>query len=268
MSKLDYGTMLSQTPIYLRIGTLRKPTLRDIAEIGFDRFGYYEFILKINPESFYNSMKGDEGIKYWKSLKEEERNALATYDVILKERVLREAFLEVFNFFFVQDVVFESGYFVVLKNEGHKLNDDSDEGLTLNQVYGAIASENFEQVLEIIQQICCIYEQEEEDDSMFKNALAKKLYEKIQKAKKQKKNEKKSDINLFLPNIISSVSNKHPTISPLTVWDLTIFQLIDAFNRTQANQMYEIDSTRVSVWGDEKKTFDPALWYKNDYDKK
>jgi hypothetical protein len=31
--------------------------------------------------------------------------------------------------------------------------------------------------------------------------------------------------------------------------------------------MFDIDSTRVSVWGDEKKTFNAALWYKNNYDK-
>ena len=43
---------------------------------------------------------------------------------------------------------------------------------------------------------------------------------------------------------------------------------MDAFNRLQRNTMYDIDSTRVSVWGDEKKTFDVSLWYKNEYDKK
>ena len=45
-----------------------------------------------------------------------------------------------------------------------------------------------------------------------------------------------------------------------------MFQLLDAFNRMQMNSMYEIESTRVSVWGDEKKTFDASLWYKNNYD--
>jgi len=32
-----------------------------------------------------------------------------------------------------------------------------------------------------------------------------------------------------------------------------------------ANAIYEIDSTRVSVWGDEKKTFNASLWYKNHF---
>ena len=38
--------------------------------------------------------------------------------------------------------------------------------------------------------------------------------------------------------------------------------------RLQVNKVYDIDARRVSVWGDEKKTFNIALWYKNEYDKK
>ena len=104
----------------------------------------------------------------------------------------------------------------------------------------------------------------------FKNDIAKKLYEQMQKANKEKEKQKnkKNDINLSLPNIISSVSSKHPSINLINIWELTIFQLLDCFNRLQNNTMHEIDSTRVSVWGDEKKTFDPSLWYKNYYDKK
>ena len=29
-----------------------------------------------------------------------------------------------------------------------------------------------------------------------------------------------------------------------------------------------MEKTRVAVWGDEKKTFNPAKWYKNEFDKK
>lgn len=120
-----------------------------------------------------------------------------------------------------------------------------------------------------MQQICCIYSEDEDIKNLkFKNALAKKMYEKMLKAKKKAQENKKVDINLSLPNIISSISNKHPSINYINVWDLTVFQLMDAFNRVQTNTMYEIDSTRVSVWGDEKKTFDFTLWYKNNYDNK
>jgi hypothetical protein len=122
----------------------------------------------------------------------------------------------------------------------------------------------------LIQQVCCIFEDDEEpeENMKFKNSAARKIYEKLLSAQKKEKKRKKADINLSLPNIISAVSNCHPTINPINVWDLTLFQLFDTFNRMRANKIYDIDSTRVSVWGDEKKTFDIALWYKNEYDKK
>ena len=86
-------------------------------------------------------------------------------------------------------------------------------------------------------------------------------------AENEKKKEKESDKNLSLANIISKVSNKHPSISPITVWDLTLFQLIDSFNSMQVNESYDISKTRTSVWGDEKNTFDATLWYKNNHEK-
>lgn len=146
---------------------------------------------------------------------------------------------------------------------------DNPDKIKREQVRGAIAKDNFSQVMSLLQQICCIYNEEESlDDMKFKNNLARKLMEKMLKAKKKEQEAKKSDLNLTIPNIISSLANKHPSLNYVNIWDLTIFQLLDAFNRTQANSMYDIDSTRVSVWGDEKKTFDVSLWYKNNYDKK
>lgn len=261
--RLDYGTILCPEPITLSIGTLKSPTLREIAKLSFDKFGYFEFLLKMNPETFYTIVKGDDGKSYWKSLTESEQGKMDLYDVIIKEEPLLALFLEMFNFFFIETVVFKEGFFILLKEDI-----EDDIAVDTDNIKGVIAKENMPQVLELIQQICCIYEKSENvDDLKFKNSLAKKLYKKMLKVNKKEEEKKKVDINLSLPNIISSVSNKHPSINPINVWELTVFQLLDAFNRMQVNSMYDIDSTRVSVWGDEKKTFDVSLWYKNEYDK-
>ena len=60
--KLDYGTQISKAPIKLSIGTLRKPILDDIAELGFDKFYYFEYLTTLNPELYYTTIKGKEGI--------------------------------------------------------------------------------------------------------------------------------------------------------------------------------------------------------------
>lgn len=262
--RLDYGTILCPEPITLSIGTLRNPTLREIAKLKFDKFGYYEFLIKMSPETFYTKVKGDDGKAYWESLTEKEQDEMTLYDVIMKEEPLTKLFLEIFNFFFVEPVILKEGFFILLKEDI-----EESDAVDTDNIRGVIAKENLPQVLDLIQQICCVYEKEEDVENMkFKNALARKLYEKMLKANKKDNEKKKADINLSLPNIISSVSNKHPSLNPINIWDLTVFQLLDAFNRTQINTIYNIDSTRVSVWGDEKKTFDASLWYKNEYDKK
>ena len=263
--RLDYGTQLSPVPITLSIGTLRKPTLKEISQITFDRFSFYEFFLKLSPETYYTKLrKENDGEAYWGSLTEEEQDKITIYNIIEEDDKIRSTYVEIFNFFFVETVIYQEGFFILLKDEVA-----NPEKIKREQVRGAIAKDNFPQVMSLLQQICCIYNEEESlDDMKFKNNLARKLMEKMLKAKKKEQETQKSDLNLTIPNIISSLANKHPSLNYVNIWDLTIFQLLDAFNRTQANSMYDIDSTRVSVWGDEKKTFDVSLWYKNNYDKK
>lgn len=265
--RLDYGTQLSPVPITLSIGTLRKPTLKEISQITFDRFSFYEFFLKLSPETYYTKLrKENDGEAFWDSLTEEERDKIIIYNIIEEDDKIRSTYVEIFNFFFVETVIYQEGFFILLKENTAIDNPDK---IKREQVRGAIAKDNFSQVMSLLQQICCIYNEEESlDDMKFKNNLARKLMEKMLKAKKKEQEAKKSDLNLTIPNIISSLANKHPSLNYVNIWDLTIFQLLDAFNRTQANSMYDIDSTRVSVWGDEKKTFDVSLWYKNNYDKK
>jgi hypothetical protein len=103
------------------------------------------------------------------------------------------------------------------------------------------------------------------EEMKFKNKMAKEMYLKMREAERKNKKSKAANPDLQLENIISAVSNRHPSINPLNVHDLTIYQLLDSFNRLMANAIYEIDSTRVSVWGDEKKTFNASLWYKNHF---
>lgn len=261
--KLDYGTQLSPIPITLSIGTLRKPTLKEIAQLTFDKFSFYEFFLKMSPEIYYTKIKNNDGVEYWNSLTEEDKEKITIYDFIERDEQIKDTYIEILNFFFVETVIYNEGFFLLVKEKIDNLEKIRDE-----QVCGVISRDSFSQVINLIQQICCIYNEEESlDDMKFKNNTARKLMEKMLKAKKKERETKKADLNLTIPNIISSLANKHPSLNYVNIWELTIFQLLDAFNRTQVNSMYDIDSTRVSVWGDEKKTFDASLWYKNNYDK-
>lgn len=258
---LDYGTQLSPLPIEINIGKLRKPKLRDIAEITFDKFNFFKLFLELTPENYYTKLKKDDNT--WGSMTDKEKDELNIFDIISKDEYIRKIYVELLNFFFVETVVYQDELFILLKHEVENINE-----ITIDNISGAISKDNFSQITKLIQQICCIYNNEEDEKEMkFKNNAAKKIYEKILKANKKKQTKKKNDINYTIPNIISSVSSMHPSINLINVWDLTVFQLIDTFNRLQRNTIFGIESRRVSVWGDEKKVFDETLWYKNEYDK-
>lgn len=256
--KLDYGTQISPVPVALSIGSIKKPTLKEIAEITFDKFAFYEMLLKLTPEFYYEKM-GDAGDKkYWEALSDIEKTTETIFNIIVKKGNVASLYAEMLDYFFVETVIYKEGYFIIL-NPGVDPNGE----LNKDSIKSAINKDTFQETLELIQQICGIYEGKVEEEK-FKNNVAKAIYDKISKG--NKKREKKIDKNLSLPNIISALCNKHPSLNYTNIWGLTVFQLIDAFNRMQMNSVYDIESTRVSVWGDEKKTFDASLWYKNNYD--
>lgn len=262
MIELDYGTRLSPDPIKLSIGTLIKPKLRDISKVTFDTYSYYESLAKLTPKSYYNAVrKNMGGVEYWESLSLEERNNLKLFDIIVKEAELKNSYLEMLNFFFVENVVIYEDLFVVLKEGINEISSQSNA----EDVQGIITKENFNDIIFVIQQICCIEDKSNNEELKFKNNLAKELYFKMQKAVEKQKIERKEDKNFELPNLISAVSNSHPTIDPINVWDITVYQLMDSFNRLQTNRMLDMQATSVSVWGDKKSTFNPALWYKNQF---
>lgn len=263
--KLDYGTQISFVPIKLSIGTIIKPTLKKIAEISFEKFELYEILLKATPESIYlKLLKDNGGVEYWESLDRQSKDNMVIFDVISNDNKVRILYLEMLNFFFQQTIIYREGYLLVIKQD---VNDLDIENITTDDICGVISKESLAQIFSIIEQVCGIYDEEDDIDNMkFKNEFQKQYILKMLKAQKKNKTNKKADINLSVPNIISALTCIHPSINYINVWDLTIFQLYDSFNRLQQNKMYDIDSTRVSVWGDEKKTFDFGLWYKNNYD--
>lgn len=265
--RLDYGTQLSPAPIKLSIGTLRKPTLRDISDsskdMSFERFNFYQVFLKMTPEKYYGSIALNNPM--WKSLSDEAKENMTMYSVILQDEQARNIFIEILDFFFLEKIIFTEDFFVSLKNDVEDVKNIRSEN-----VCGIINEQSFLQILHIIQQILGINDPEDEpiNNLKFKNEKARKNYLKILKGQKEKQAAAKGDINLSIPNIISAVASRHPSLNLINIWDCTVFQLLDSFNRLQANAYYDIDAARVSTWGDEKKTFDAALWYKNTYDKK
>lgn len=267
---LDYYTLLCPVPISLSIGTIRQPTLREIGEITFFRFGMYQVYIKLTPKEYYTVLNTEKGEKFWNLLTEEQRENITLYDVILFEKSVLKVYLDIFNFFFVERVIFRDNLFFIIKTDDYSI-EDKDIKLTENNVCGVITPNNILEILDIIQQICCIKSNDplDEQKPKFKNEKAKRLYERMLKAKEKQNNRrmKKEYYNLTLPNIISATAYKVHGLNILNIWDATLFQVYDQFEKAQNDDAHYMNCVRVAVWGDEKNQFDPSLWYKNNFDK-
>ena len=259
---LDYGTLLSEEPMKFPIGSIKPPTIGDIKKITFAKFQLYEVYLQITPEDFFSKSKDPEIKRIWENLSDEQKEQLTLFNMILTDKSLQNIYTEIFNFFFIEDVVFEENMFSIYDN---------------GNLIGAIREGIFTYIIEVIQQFCGIYEKKESDfqDIPLKNTkTAKSIFDKIFKGKKKFKKNKEKEMakngeakNWTLPNVYSSVANAHPSLNYSNMNGLTVYQLIDAFRKMMVNKKYEMAAHSVSVWGDEKKQFDDSLWYKNIYDK-
>lgn len=266
--RLDYGTRMSYSPIVLPMGRIRKPTLEDCTTfpMSFEKFNSYESMLLLTPELFFAEIIKGDAKTAWESTPEEEKKQITLYDLAALYPEIGKEFEEIFNFFFIEDVFYVDHVFFIVDPDKHI---DKDH-LTEENILGYIGKQEFDLVAGVIRQICCIGKEEDTvDDMKFKNEFQKKLYMDYLKTKAEEEAKHKKtvkDNKMVLPNIISAVASKHSSLNYTNIWKLTIFQLLDTFERLQANSFYEIDATRVSVWGDEKKTFDSTLWYRNNFE--
>jgi len=138
-----------------------------------------------------------------------------------------------------------------------------------NLAKGIINSKNYYDVLDIILQRVHITPDNTEvtDITKIKNKRGLKIYKRLQKVKREFKKSSGGNPDLSLPNIISSVAVRSLSLNWINIWDITIYQLFNEFERLQIIDQYDIASTQVSVWGDKEKKFKFGAWSSNIYNK-
>lgn len=132
---------------------------------------------------------------------------------------------------------------------------------------GIINSKNYFDVLDIILQRVHITPDKTEvtDITKIKNKRGLKIYKRMQQVKRKFKKTSGGNPDLSLPNIISSVAVRSLSLNWINIWDITIYQLFNEFERLQIIDQYDIASTQVSVWGDKEKKFKFGAWSSNIY---
>lgn len=254
--KLNYFDLISPHPIPIRdVGSIISPTLKDISRIGIETYNYFLYLLSIDIRTYF-IMNGQ--LIQYETMSEEDINKLNLFDLIVSNVQFTNIFKMSLDFFIKETVTFNEKIkcFVIQKN-----TDKTSENINGN-IIGVITKNNYLQVCNIIQMRNNIQSKNQEDLSTVKSKKALEIMKKLQLGRTKKTQQAKADKNMDLGNILSAVANRHPSLNMINIWDLTIYQLWDAFSRLANNNIYDIQAMSVAAWGDKDKHFDIASWYK------
>lgn len=267
MDKLDYGTLLSFEPLPLQGGcSIISPTLKEISKIGFHTYQSYLSLMLLDLEHYFQILTKDS--EYFNQYAKEEKEILlkinSDYHLLSEAQKKNITLLDVLSFdkpmmkhigealsFFLNsslDYSYEERVFHIRKD---------------NQEFISLPFYFYPSIADLILQRNGITQKKQKESLKFKNKLAEKLYQRSMQAEHNFNKTSNIDKNMELPNIISAVAAYHPSINIVNIWDMTVFQLYDQFQRLQNNNVYKIQSISVATWGDEKNKFDATQWFKN-----
>lgn len=267
MVKIDYFSLLSPLPLPTPIGNIKSPTLLDISRIGYQTYqsylnlllmnisSYYYFIDKYEESYFYNYTNSQKELviqvkKEYENFTDDQKLNVTFFDIFIFDVLFCQQLVEALNFFFDEDVEydFNARIFNIYKKENNE-----------KSLIGFINASNYDDITDIILQRVNVQKNISEENVKVKNKLAAKLLEKIKKGeeKKVKKEDKKTELG----NVISSLSAHSKCLNIVNIWDLTIYQLYDQFRKQQYDDMYNIQSINVSVWGNKDGKFDNSQWF-------
>lgn len=270
--KLDYFSLISPLPFYVNgVGSIKSPTLREISKINYYTYQVYLSNLLLDPASYYEMIDKTEGAylcnfteqekdtilrirSEYMNLDEKSKEDISIYNIMVFDKFLIDSLLCTLNFFFEDEIIYDTKKRVFILFNG-TVDDNNRKTPT-----GMIHENNYNEIIDIILQRVNVDKKKDEHKNLkVKNKTAEKLLKKMKKAKKEA--EKKEDKKMEIGNLISSISAHSKTLNILNIWDLTIFQLYDQFARMRNDDLYMINSTSVSVWGDKENKFDDTIWF-------
>jgi len=203
----------------------KQPKLRDIKDIGLQTYYAYISFLLVSAEEYLISIKREDLIPFFK------QHNLTMFDVYRDNPYERQFFIEALSFFIDGEIEFKNGEFLI------------DNTNIINK-------EIYQKILEIIAEINCLKVNKQQET--YANEKARKIAEKIRQAK-QKRSSVQSKDSISLADIISAVASRKESLNLLNIWDLTIYQLYDHYNRLIAEDEFDILAMNYAYWGGEFK---------------
>ena len=250
----DYFDMLSGEPIFVPgIGHFRSPRLRDLTPGGGVGCSVYNLYLNLLAWDKDKLVKYGAAMQFKGAEKLEEAD-VSFFDALSVVPSLREACGEAMSFFLLENIVWDndgSRYLTFTRGEDGNVC-----------AVGVIDGSVFEDVRARMLAMNYIGLDKDQKPTGYDSPQTKALWEKAQKfLAEQSKNERREDKPEFhLSNIISKLCAVHPSYNLLNVYDLTVFQLYDAF--FQCGYMRSTDLSERIFCNHGGKSFKFENWLK------
>jgi hypothetical protein len=265
--KLSYFDLISPTSYKIDgVGGIRAVTARDVDSLPAKNQTYqmYLQVLLIGKSDYYklSELDSSEIEKLEGEFKKKNERDLTLFDIYVGDSQLLDQIVMALNFFIDEEVAFDTQNLRFITYT----EDSEREGGEINAT-GYITLDNYAAVYDtILQRNGVKYKEESQPEEVkFKNKSAEKLYKRMQaeNAKKAARTKKRDDAKMELGNIMSALSAMDESISMLNIWDMTIYNIYDQFERRRLNTAFNLRALNVSVWGDSDNTFDIEQWFDN-----
>lgn len=220
--RFDYFDMLSGDPIYLQgVGHLRSPLLHELRPMGGIGYKAYNLYLNILSWDKEHLLQYDQLMQY-RGAHRLNRKCFNAFDVATLLPQTRELCRGVLSFFMVEELVWDE------RDRRYVVMETGEEPVAI----GEINRDNFDEVRQLMLQFNFVgLDQDDNPVTTHTSDKAKELWEKTQIFLKEQAEAAKRDHKpeYHLSNIISKICAIHPTYNLLNIFNLTVFQLYDAF---------------------------------------
>lgn len=224
--------------------------------------------MRMTPSFYFDNLADEDIKKTYDGLSNLGKSKISIWDIICIDKKIENLYLKLFSFYFLEDVVQDKNCFKIIKKSITSDNAENDKAI------GVIYEKNFNDIMCIIRKISYIkdgFNKAETKPKKYKSAHAKYIHEKLEAARlKDKKVENpKLAKDLSIENLISVVSNNHPSLTPITIYDLTIYQLYDSFERIRDRVAQNISDKAITMsmlFGGDNKKHNYNAWFENKFD--
>lgn len=218
--------LLGGMPYDFGICKIHHPKMRDIATNGEDKYKSHLSVIIFE--------KSDMDASKFKNVPQEEMDAITSFDIICINCEINEnykkTFEEALSYFIKEEVHFTSNGKGGLFYIGEKMDERY------------LTKDNFDDFKSIVREVCCLSKSEEVDimadlniEDSVEYERVKQIRLKLKKAKKRQSAEEKSNVesDITLSDLVSALCGISPNLNILQVWDLTMYQFYNQFERVK-----------------------------------